>query len=364
MSDLSDQAELDAESSGGEVEDDAFAADDPLPFTYEITSYGADYAVDGLVKRMESGDIVVPDFQRDVVWNKRQRDRFIESLLLGLPVPGIFLARTPEGSRLLVLDGQQRLRTLQAFYSGSFQGKPFTLDDVQERFVGKSYETLDEDDRRRLDDAIIHATVVRQDEPSDDLSSIYFIFERINTGGTTLAPQEIRAALYQGPFNDLLIELNQNSAWRAIYGRRSNRLKDDELILRFLAMRFARSTYFRPMEKFLNEFMAKNRDLAVVTEQQATGAFVPTIELVRTSVGEKAFRLGRPLNAAVYDSVMVGIAERLDKGQVMDETSVLAAYTGLLADDNYVQACSRATADRERVSTRMRLAVAKFASVQ
>jgi len=106
-------------------------------------------------------------------------DRFIESLLLGLPVPGIFLVKEATG-RLLVLDGHQRLFTLRAFYDGVINGVEYRLENVQEKFIGKRYRDLDVEDRRRLDDSIIHATVVRQDVPTDDQSSIYVIFERLN----------------------------------------------------------------------------------------------------------------------------------------------------------------------------------------
>jgi hypothetical protein len=80
------------------------APDEAIPFTYSITSYGTDFDVEGLVRRIERGDIYVPSFQRRFVWPLSQASRFIESLLLGLPVPGIFLSRDNEG-RLLVLDG-------------------------------------------------------------------------------------------------------------------------------------------------------------------------------------------------------------------------------------------------------------------
>src|SRR5579862_5075480 len=117
--------------SAAEGYEDVNERDEVAPLHYGITSYGADFLVDGLVKRMENGDIVVPTFdpdvsdtelgmvgfQRDFVWSKPQSDRFIESLLLGFPVPGIFLVQGSEGV-LLVLDGQQRLRTLHAFYKG------------------------------------------------------------------------------------------------------------------------------------------------------------------------------------------------------------------------------------------------------
>ena len=293
MSDQMDEFEQLA-AFAPEVDDDAEEEEEaPVPFTYEITSYGADYAVDMLVTRMDSGDIAVPNFQRALIWNKRQRDRFVESLLLGLPVPGIFLSRDSE-SRLLVLDGQQRLRTLQGFYRGEYEGQPFALEAVQERFRGRTYETLDEEDRRRLNDSIIHATVVRQDEPSDDLSSIYFIFERINTGGTALAPQEIRGALYQGAFDALLEHLNQHQSWRDIYGRPSKRLKDQELILRFFAFLHERNHYSRPMEEFLNKFMASNRELQKYDGERLTTSFTGTIDAVAEGVGPRAFRLGQP----------------------------------------------------------------------
>jgi hypothetical protein len=173
----------DADDPTDIVDIDPEGEDEELEFVYSITSYGADYPVDGLVKRIDAGDIIVPEFQRQFIWPRPRIERFIESLLLGLPVPGIFLAREPESNRLLVIDGQQRLRTLSAFYKGILRGREFKLSKgVQAQFVDRTYETLEEEDRRRLDDSIIHATVIRQDEPSDDQSSVYFIFERLNTG--------------------------------------------------------------------------------------------------------------------------------------------------------------------------------------
>jgi Protein of unknown function DUF262 len=230
--------------------EDVDEREEVAPLHYGLTSYGADFPVDGLVKRMENGDIVVPTFdpevddaklglvgfQRDFVWTKSQADRFIESLLLGFPVPGIFLVHGTDGV-YLVLDGQQRLRTLQAFYRGVLRDRSFRLQYVQDEFRGLGYDDLDPDARRRLDNSIIHATVVRQDTPSEDQSAIYKIFERLNTGGTLLQPQEIRVALFPGPLVRLLRDLNEEQPWRALVGNRSKRLKDQELILRFFALR-------------------------------------------------------------------------------------------------------------------------------
>jgi len=217
--------------------------DEKIPFSYSITSYGADYTIDSLVKRIEDGSIFVPIFQRGYVWKFREASRFIESLLLGLPIPGIFLAKEEDTKKLLVIDGLQRLRTLQYFYMGFFEPtkKEFALKDVQEQFEGITYQSLSSEQRRDLDDSIVHATIVKQDEYSDDNSSIYHIFERLNTGGNQLKSQEIRSCIYHGAFNDLLKELNGNKSWRAIYGDDDSskiRMRDEELILRFFSTLF------------------------------------------------------------------------------------------------------------------------------
>src|SRR5258706_1292849 len=101
-----------------QVEDESAEEPAVAPIQYDISSFGADYDVEGLVKRLERGDILIPPFQRNYVWSFKDASRFIESLLLGLPVPGIFLAKEPDSNRLLVLDGQQRLKTLQTSYNG------------------------------------------------------------------------------------------------------------------------------------------------------------------------------------------------------------------------------------------------------
>ena len=108
-----------------DVEDES-AEEATSEASFSITSYGADYTVDGLVKRMNTESFFVPRFQRGFVWSQRHASRFIESLLMGLPVPGVFLYKD-EDNRHLVVDGQQRLRTLQYFYCGLFLEKNLRL---------------------------------------------------------------------------------------------------------------------------------------------------------------------------------------------------------------------------------------------
>ena len=213
--------------------DDLDESEEIIPYTYTITSYGADYPVDSLIKRCQAGDIIVPTFnwmpeentdvvgfQRQYVWPRPKADKFVESLLLGLPVPGIFLVKETTG-RFLVLDGHQRLHTLRAYYEGIINGREYQLKNVQQRFKNKRFKDLDTEARRQLDDSIIHATIVRQDEPTEDQSSIYMIFERLNTGGFNLQPQEIRVALYHGELVNTLKNLNEEKTWRELYGNLS-----------------------------------------------------------------------------------------------------------------------------------------------
>ena len=350
--------------------------EEEIPFTYTITSYGADYPVDSLIKRLDFKDIIVPTFQwvserdsevvgfqRDYIWPRPKADKFIESLLLGLPVPGIFLVKELSG-RLLVLDGHQRLHTLHAYYNGIINGQEYKLESVQQRFMHKSYKDLDTEDRRRLDDSIVHATVVRQDQPTEDQSSIYIIFERLNTGGVNLQPQEIRVALYHGKLANVLKRLNDEGAWRKLYGKKSKRLKDMEMILRFFAFYYYNDKYRSPMKDFLNRYMATNRHLTRQSEDELRRIFCRTIAVLENALGQRAFRPRRAVNAAVLDSLMIGVATRVAGRRIENLDQFREKYKSLLSDPNYIASTETGTSQEANVNTRMTLAKQAFANVQ
>lgn len=340
--------------------------DEPIPFVYSITSYGADYPVDGLIKRLNSGDIYIPTFQRGYVWTLKQASRFIESLLLGLPVPGIFLSRDEDTKKLIVIDGQQRLRTLQYFYDGIFErtGKIFKLTDIDSQYLNIAYKVLNENDRRRLDDSLIHATIVRQERPSDDNSSIFNIFERLNTGGSLLHPQEIRNAIYQGELNDLVVRLNNNVYWRKIYGPVSLRMRDQELILRFLALYFDWENYKPPMKGFLNTFMGENRHLMIHPENEIASLFNTTIDIVCHFIGGDAFKPKRTFIAAFFDAIMIGLALRLSKGSISESAKLKQRYLSLIENKDFLDAASTHTSDEDNVFQRITLAIATFSDLK
>jgi uncharacterized protein with ParB-like and HNH nuclease domain len=338
--------------------------------SYDVTSYGSDPEVEVLVSRMRRGDILIPPFQRDYVWRQPEASKFIESLLLGLPVPGVFFAADPTTNKQLVIDGQQRLKTLHFFFDGYFNPKAgeksqrvFSLIKVQEPFEGKTYKTLEESDRIRLNTSIIHATVVKQTTPPGEDTSLYHIFERLNSGGRRLTDQEMRLALYHGPLIEKLKELNEYSGWRAVFGKLHPRLKDQELILRFYAMYSDLNKYERPMGEFLNKYAGRNRNADYEYLNLLGSLFQRTIDAFITILDVRPFRLTGTLNVAVFDSCMVGMAMRIsrEQGRAPDPRKVKEQYAALLSDKEYVEAVSRSTADDAFVKRRIEKAIQSFA---
>lgn len=331
---------------------------------YAIASYGADMPVDAMVQRLDRDDIFVPQFQRKFVWSRRQASRFVESLLLGLPVPGVFLFRVPKSRKLMVVDGQQRILTLQRFRHGRFNDKPFALTGVSDDFDGLTYRDLQDKDKREFNDSIIHATIFEQLKPSDDRSSVYSVFERLNTGGTPLQPQEIRACVYRGVLNDLLKELSQYPPWKKLYRSKNTRKKDEEIILRVLALYESLADYERPMKQFLNDFMERKADIDECTCDALRKRFEGVARAVATHLGYQALRPERSLNVSVVDAVMVGLAHRLDRGPIRDPEALREAHKSVLERLKEAELYKTGTTDKERVTQRVQIARETYGAVE
>ncbi|AEI93471.1 DUF262 domain-containing protein [Roseobacter litoralis] len=322
---------------------------------YNINTFGADFTVDGLVKRFDRGDIYRPEFQRNFVWTLPQASKFIESILLGLPIPSVFLYREESTQKHLIVDGLQRLTTLHAFFKGRFRhnDKVFRLKDVKKRFEGRTHEELEEEDKRRFEDAVIHAMIIQQTSPDNDNSSVFHIFDRLNSNGTPLQPQEMRAAIYHGSFQELLGTLNMNIIWREIFGGAHKRSKDQELILRFLALLNNRQNYQKPMKAFLNAFMGAHREISLDDKAKFATQFAGTIQRAHAGIGKRAFRPQRAMNVAVYDAVMVAIAEC----PAASPEDIGQAYIELLGNEEFIRMTSDATSDEGNIKGRIDLAV-------
>lgn len=335
----------------------------PNDIKFTINSYGADYTVDTLVKRLKTEAFYVPQFQRKFVWSQRHASRFLESLLMGLPVPGIFLYKEPVTNRHLVVDGQQRLRTLQYFYTGTFLEKKFRLVGVHQEWNGRTYEELSAADKLKLDDSTVHATIFQQEEPKNSRKSLNLVFDRVNSGGIRLSPQEIRNCVSDGPLLNCIRDMNDDETWRFVFGKhRNSRLKDQELILRFLAMHERGERYTRPMRDFLDDFADDLKAAPDPTLEQFRSLFARTIKMCWDAKGRDAFRPVRSLNAAVFEGVMIGVAARLEEDAKPPEPKEIARrYDMLLGDKIFMRACERATAVDESVRVRRTHAIQAFA---
>lgn len=290
-------------------------------------------------------------------------DRFIESLLLGYPIPGILLVRQPD-KRYLILDGQQRLRTLQRFYEGSHQDRPFTLQNVSRDFRGLKYSNLSEDQRRTIDNTYINATIVDTDGSIESQEALYQIFERLNSGGTQLTAHEIRVALYAGPLIDRLHQLNHNSDWRHLYGNPSPRLRDQELVLRIIALFCGADEYVRPLKRFLNHFVSGNRSDSSRQVDEAAQLFARAAEMLSEGPGASALRRrARQINVAQTDAVFVGLMRALQQRGDLTPDMVTEAVDRIRQDASLDQAMRTGTSSEESVHTRLTAATRAFSEV-
>lgn len=341
-------------------EDDRDAALD----TYEIVTYPADYTLSVLVDKWRRGQVKIPPFQRGFVWKQPQASRLIESFLIGLPVPAIFLyTDRSDMNNQLVVDGQQRLRTIAYFFEGYFgeanargNRQVFRLTGLHEKspYANKTYAELERDDPaawNRLNDAVLRAFVIQQLNPNDD-TSVYHVFERLNTGGTLLSPQEIRNAVNHGSFNDLLHRLNEWQPWRELYGapQPDKRQRDVELILRVIALSEDLTNYEKPMKDYLNRFMGRRRELPVDQQERLEENFKAAVR-VAAGLGPKPFRRGAGLNAAVFDAVMTALI-RLGVSH-MEPQDLKERYARLMLDDGFIGDVTKSTTDDDVVKGRI-----------
>jgi hypothetical protein len=138
-------------------------------------------------------------------------------------------------------------------------------------------------------------------------------------------------------------------------------MRDQELILRFIALYFMGNRYVKPMKGFLNKYMASNRYLQIQSREEIISTFIPTINTILSAIGNKAFKPKRALNAAVFDSIMIGIASRLKEGPITDIDSLANEYNKLMTNERYSESWQTATTDEENVRNRIGLAINAFA---
>ena len=342
------------------VQDPAENEPNNPPVEYSITVYPADFTLEVLHNKINRNTITYPKFQRNYVWSIKQASRLIESFLIGLPVPPIFLY-TDENEKMHVIDGRQRLQSIIYFFKGTFVNcrgieKKFQLDSLNKhsQFFEKCFEDLSSTHRERLQNAVLRAMVVKQHKP-DDTTSMYHIFERLNTGGTRLTDQEVRNAVYHGSFSEFLDLINRYDNWRIILGKKNfdQKQKDKQLILRYMSLYHDEKNYTKPMRDFLSTFMKKYRNANNEFLKQEERQFKATCDLIVKHLGTKRpLNPTGPLNAAVFDSIFVSFAKNLNTVP----TDIRSRIKSLIEDTEFLDLVGSATTDQPTVEKRLEMA--------
>lgn len=212
----------------------------------KIVTRGVDFSVRELQNLREEAELIVPEFQRELVWDTKRKSRFIESILLGYPIPGMFFTDINDGV-MMIIDGQQRINTLIEFMQNDLMIS--NTEDINPKWRGKKYNEIDIDSQRKLRSTNIRASVFQILTVSDEEKQValYSLFERINTGSIQLNSQEIRRAIYFGDFTRGLNEFVENPIWKMAYKmvnydeattiEKDKRLNDQEIIARYFTLK-------------------------------------------------------------------------------------------------------------------------------
>ncbi|NQS96978.1 MAG: DUF262 domain-containing protein [candidate division Zixibacteria bacterium] len=327
---------------------------------YKIFTYPADFTLEVLYDKWNSKELIIPKFQRDFVWNQTQASKLIESFLIGLPVPSIFLYTDPKTQNYIVIDGQQRLKSIFYFFGGYFgeeknnDTKIFHLKGIMnERFLKKTYDEFEDAEKKKFKNCVLRAYIVQQIDSGDN-TSIYHIFERLNTGGTFLSNQEIRNCVYRGDFNDLLVEQNKLSEWRTILGKPKpdSRKRDIELLLRFFAL-YDVDNYKAPLKQYLNKFMGIHQKPSDEFISDSIKLSKKTCNEVVSELGERPFHLkGGGLSTPIFDSVMVAFAKNLEH----IPSDIKKRYDDLVHNEEYLELTKVSTTNTQTVIKRFEFA--------
>jgi hypothetical protein len=292
----------------------------------------ADPEVESLYGKYKRGILILqPDFQRQFIWDNKKASKLIESALLDIPLPVVYLSEEKDG-KVYVIDGQQRLTAFFSFIDGKFpDGRDFRLtglkvfDELNTKFFREISEALQ--DKIRFCNI---RTVTFRKESKTNLK--FEIFERLNTGAVSLNDQELRNCIYRGPYNNLLKELAQDRDFVYLLGLKKpeKRMKDIELVLRFAA--FYHSTYLNykpPMSSFLSKDMEKNQFISGSEVAELKTAFKNSVSIVKSLLSTHAFKRfykgdsknpngyweSQRFNASLYDISMYSFAKQ-DKNKV------------------------------------------------
>jgi len=220
----------------------------------EVTTRGVDFSVRELRTLVREEELIIPPFQRELVWDAKRKSRFIESILLGYPIPGMFFTDYAENV-MMIIDGQQRIHTLIDYLDNNFALS--NISEINPKWVNKRFNDLDTSYQRKLRSTNIRTAVfqILSDSEEERNIALYSLFERINTGSIQLNSQEIRRAIYFGEFVERLQFFAEKEIWKSAYRMVSldeasnveadKRLQDQEILARYFTLKHILDSPFK-----------------------------------------------------------------------------------------------------------------------
>lgn len=329
-----------------------------------------DPEVDSMYKRYLRGRLnVQPGFQRQFVWDKIKSSRLIESALLDIPIPIIYLSEEKDGKDN-VIDGQQRLTAFFSFIDGKFpDSSDFKLSglNVFTELNGKKFNELSEDIQDKIMTYKIRVIKFKK-ESDNDLQ--FEIFARLNTGAVPLNDQELRNCVYRGRFNELLKELSKELDFKYLLGitKPEKRMRDIELVLRFASFYFnSYLNYNAPIKRFLNDTMEAYQHISPENEIKLKNAFKNAISIIRNLLGANAFKRyykgnernkngkweTQKFNVSLFDILMYSFATE-DKNTVFQNMDrIREALLDLMTNDQeFIDSIELSTSSKKMVTIR------------
>jgi uncharacterized protein with ParB-like and HNH nuclease domain len=372
--------------------DGDYDADEEYSFTeYDVTSSPNDFNVKTIYDFIISGSIKIPDFQRNYVWDLKRASKLIESIITGIPIPQIFLYEKSKNN-FLVIDGQQRLMTIYYFINKRFPNKdkrselrdiyderrkipeeilendsyfakfnlklPGKTPDKVNRLDKLNYDTLDEY-KRTFELRPIRMIIIKQNAPPNDDSVIFEIFNRLNSGGVNLTPQEIRASLYYSDFYKMLKRINQAEQWRKLLGQSDpdTHMKDIEIILRGFAMLIEGNDYKPSMTRFLNAFSENAKKLPNEDIEYLEKLFESFLNKC-VPLGEKIFisKKGK-FNISMYEAIFSAVCRKPYENKDFEIDTIDAIkFNNLKENPEFIDSIQSHTTNTAKVETRLRTA--------
>jgi hypothetical protein len=325
-----------------------------------INSYVVSYSVGNIIQLIEDNIIdLQPEFQRNFIWDRKRASKLIDSLLSNLPIPNVFLGRSRKSEKIIVIDGQQRLKTIYFFINGCFneEEKPFRLEGlIDKRWNRKSFVELDPSIQRKIKNSIINSTIL---DNIDFKPGVFFeLFYRLNTGGVPLTEQEIRNCIFSGDFNNKLKEINEIFYWKKlIEGKNFNkRMTDLELILRFYSLYNEKYLNYKPpMREWLNSTYWEEKSNDFKDYDYFYSLFERTTKKVYDEIGKDAFKgESKVFKKAIFDAIMISIARGIENRSIKEDLKT--NYQLLLEDPNFKSNITEVTNSPHQIISRINLA--------